>query len=263
MRWLLSVACIFGVTTALAYGCSDDDGPSAGLAEAGSDVTPPDVVEEPQDAAVDRPPLDPTCIPQPVPAFEPTWRPPRPPSSDCAIANGDGKLLIDTILKCLLQAPDDPYCPVLPARPETPGCERCLFDDPDASLSGPIIIDDDGTVTLNVGACLAIVTKADDLEANKCGAYLSGLDQCTRQACTSCQKRDPYQNDLQSCMIAARTTVCRDALARIGQCETLLNEGVRGQACAPGNDLVRTASTYGALFCLADAGDASADAAAE
>lgn len=79
-------------------------------------------------------------------------------------------------------------------------CHECIFAPADGATWSPIPVSSGKVVTLNIGACYAIVSGKDD-----CGKAVQNAFDCEFEACAACTS----DGELESCRVKSRSGACK------------------------------------------------------
>jgi hypothetical protein len=209
-----------------------------------------DVVEEEKDAGVKKrdasvvPPA-PSCAPDSVSGFTPTWHPPKRVAGACTAAQ------IQTVLDCTLDPnADATTCKSVLADAANKDCIACAMTESTDATHGPLVMGN-GIVSINVAGCVAL--KTSDVTATGCGAKYDALGECSAFACeATCPVVDDASfADYTQCTAAAEAAGCASYATDAACADPLVAPGAAAEACdLSTNAFVDNAKAYATIFCL-------------
>lgn len=251
---LLSVATVFACANSRYSGISDggaaDGGGSstASGSDGGKKKDSGSTTEEEDSGTTtkkDTGPEPSACAPGSVSGFTPSWTPPTAINQGaCATSQ------ITTLVDCLFNASaNQTTCDTFLQAPANDACVKCSITENTAAAFGPMIVDADSLVTLNIAGCIA--RTANQLTSTGCAAKVQALGQCTDASCTAncpIPAGDDQALDARNqCMDDAETTECQ-TYATDAQCADALISGAAAP-CAQGSTFEDRAKAYITLFC--------------
>lgn len=116
-------------------------------------------------------------------------------------------------------------------------CHACSVTGPNDPKSGPLIIGQDGSASVNIEGCVSALS--GDVSANSCGARLLSASICESEACADCQTDQAFE----ACLGQADKTVCAQPVAAAKCADQYM------ASCVQGNSVAEIAFNLIKLFC--------------
>jgi hypothetical protein len=185
------------------------------------------------------------CSPWLPEGFGPHWKPPRAPTHACS--EEQIQAYYDA---CRGGMATPSTCETFTLTIENTTCIQCLVTTASRATFGAIIRWSDGSVSANVGGCIAVTE--GDLSDSGCGARVLAKDECEDSACASCARdNEQHQAAFDRCRANSEATVC-NTYAVAAECAERHPEDDR---CFFGDDFRSNFLGVGAFFCAnSDAG---------